>query len=132
MQLQRATTSPQAMQKLFELRNADMAIDTDQQFSKLFGGTKYMITHVVALRVSGAFNTACAGGIYSAATKGGSALVAAAQSWAGLTGANKSVNATVAAVNGTDVHTTTPYLSLSTANGAALVADLHIYGVCTD
>jgi hypothetical protein len=120
------------MQQLFVLRGADMTLTTDQAFLKLFDGTNYVITNVNAVRKTGAFGTACAGGIYTGASKAGDALVAAAQSWAGLTGASKGVAATVATVAATNVQSATPNLSLTTGNTGALTADIFIYGFCID
>ena len=117
---------------LFILRGADMTLTTDQRFRKNGQFTNYSVNRVVALLKSGAFNTACAGGIYAAASKGGSALVASGQSWANLTAAGKMVDATVAAVNGTDAQSATPYLSLTTGNSAALTADLFLFGDVLD
>jgi hypothetical protein len=111
-----------------KLTNANMQLTTDQAFTWLIPNvpSQYVLRRVVAVLRSGAFSVACAGGIYTATAKGGNALVAAAQSWANLTGANKIVDATMAAVNGTDATVaSTLYLSLTTGNSAALVADLY-------
>jgi len=118
-------------QLLFVLRAANMQSTADQQFTRIFGGTKYAVTHVYASRVSGAASVACAGGIYSAASKGGDALVAAAQSWVSLA-SGVIVNATLAAVAGTALETATPYLSLTTGSTAACTADIFIFGVVLD
>ena len=83
-------------QVLFVLRSADLTLTSDQIFTKLFGGSNYIITGIFANRKTGAFGVACLGGIYNAASKGGTAIVAAAQSWALLTGAATSVAAVVA------------------------------------
>lgn len=127
---------------LFVLASADLGVTTDQTFTKLCVGTNYVISGVIFRRTSGAFNTACAGGIYTAAAKGGTALVAAAQSYANLTGANKLVkvdtvtnSANFAAANTTDAQTATPILSLTTANTGGtgtLVATVGIYGYVVD
>lgn len=107
-----------------------MTLITDQPLQKLFDGTLWLPTAIYANRVSGAFGTACAGGIYPTAAKAGTALVAAGQSWAALTGANTSVTATLAV---TSVQTTaTLFLSLTTGNTGALVADLFVYGIVLD
>lgn len=113
-------------QKLFSISAADMELTTDQQFTKLFTGTLWIPTQIVAVRASGAFGSACAGGIYTAASKAGTAIVAAGQSWAALTGANTTVLATLATQAG---QTATPYLSLTTGNTGALTATIYIYGV---
>lgn len=119
-------------QTLFILRGADMTIATDQAFTKVFPGTKYVVYNVVGVRKTGAFGTACLGGIYDAASKGGNALVAATQTWAGMSGANTCQEAVLAAIANTTVETATPFLSLTTANTGALTGDLFISGICVD
>lgn len=126
-------TSPAyAQQVLFVLRAANFQLTTDQSFTKLFQGTNYRITEVFAERRSGGATVACDGGIYTAANKTGSALVAATQSWLGLSGAAKRQAATLAAVNATDVASATPILSLTTGSTAAVTADVFIVGVISD
>lgn len=120
------------LQKLFVLSGANMQSTADQTFTKVGTFTNYIITHVVARRASGGTTIACAGGIYSAASKAGNAWVAAAQSWINLTGAGKVVNATRAAVADTDQASTTPVLSLTTGSTAAATADFVIYGIPLD
>lgn len=116
---------------LFVLRNADMTLTTDQAFTKIGTFTNYVVTGVIANRKTGALGVACAGGIYSAAAKGGDAILAAAQSWAGLTGALTAVIATVANLIGKP-ETATPILSLTTGNTGALTADLFVTGSIVD
>jgi hypothetical protein len=125
------------VQKLFELRSANMAITTDQVFTRLFSGTNYVITDIVGIRVTGAFGVACLGGIYNAVDKpAGGIFVAAAQSWVNMTGAGKIVRPALAALialaTATDVQTLTPYFSLSTGNTGALTARISIYGLPLD
>jgi hypothetical protein len=127
---QRQSTVPiQQQQLLFVLRAADMQSTSDQAFTRVFNGTNYLVSHVWAKRASGGTTVVCAGGIYTAASKGGAALIAAAQSWVNLSGALKSVQATLAAIIGTDVQSATPILSLTTGSTAAATADLFIYGI---
>lgn len=118
------------LQRLFVLRSANMAVTTDQPFQKVFDGTLWLPTHIVANRISGAFGVACVGGIYTAAAKGGTALVAAAQSWALLTGALTSVTAALAVAS--IQSTAALYLSLTTGNTGALTADHFVYGLVLD
>ncbi|CAB4188171.1 hypothetical protein UFOVP1165_64 [uncultured Caudovirales phage] len=120
-----------AAQTLFVLRSADFQLATDQNFTKLFAGTNYLITSIVAVRKTGGASVACAGGIYSAAAKGGNALVAAAQNWVTLA-ANVNVVATLAAVASTALCNTTPVLSLTTGSTAAITADVFISGYIID
>lgn len=119
-------------QLLFVIRSANMTLTTDQAFVKQFGGSKYVITAVIGKLISGAFGTACLGGIYDQSGKAGNALVAATQTWATLTGANTGQVATLAAIATTAISTATPFLALTTGNTGALVADVFIFGVCVD
>lgn len=118
-------------QVLFVLRSANMQLTTDQAFTRLFTGTNYRITDIVSVRKTGAASVACAGGIYDAASKGGSAIVGVAQSWVTLA-ANVNVTPTIAAVVGTALLSATPYLSLTTGSTAACTADVFIFGYCVD
>jgi hypothetical protein len=119
----------QAQQLLFVLRSGDFQSTTDQAFTKMFSGTNYVISRVIAVRNTGAASVAATGGIYSAASKAGSALIGAAQSWLGLSGAGKMVDATLAAVLATDVQSATPLLSLTVGSTGAVTADVFIFGV---
>lgn len=119
-----------AAQLLWVLRGANLAITTDQAFVKQFAGTNWVISHVHAVRKTGAFGVTCAGGIYTAASKAGNAVVAAAQSYAGLTGANTSVLATLGI--GTLQVSTSLFLSLTTGNTGALTADVFVFGHVLD
>ena len=117
---------------LFVLRGANMAITTDQVMTKLFQGSAYVVTNIIAVWKSGAFNTACIGGCYSASAKGGDAILAATQTYNNLTGAGTVQTATLANLLQTKSETATPTFALTTANGAALTADILILGVCVD
>ena len=108
-----------------------MQLTTDQQFTKLHAGTNYYITNIIAVRKTGGASVACAGGIYDAASKGGSAVVGVAQSWVTLA-ANVNVVPTIAAVASTALLSATPYLSLTTGSTAACTADLFIFGYVID
>lgn len=118
-------------QQLFVLRGANFQSTADQAFTRLFAGTNYRITDIIAVRKTGGATVTCAGGIYDAASKGGNALVAAAQSWVTLA-ANVNVVATLAAVVSTALTSATPFLSLTTGSTAAVTADVFIFGYCID
>lgn len=113
-------------QLLFQAR-CNMQLTTDQPFTRLFGGSNYFITSIVARQRTGAASVLCAGGIYDAANKSGNALIAAAQSWVTLA-SGVIVSATLAAVIGTTLLANTAILSLTTGSTAACSADLYIYG----
>jgi hypothetical protein len=119
-------------QKLFTLSSADMTLTTDQVFTKNFTGTNYVIQKILATWAAGAFSSACAGGIYTAASKGGNALVAASQSYGNMTASGKLVDCTLTSVVSTDVQSVTPILSLTTGNAAALRCNFLIFGYIVD
>ena len=121
-----------AEQVLFVLRNANLAIATDQTFTKLFGGTNYAVTNIMAVWKSGTFGIACAGGIYTGAAKTGDAVLAAVQVFSGLTGAQTMQVATLTNILVTKTESATPILSLTTGNTGALTADIFIIGVVVD
>lgn len=126
-----ATVAPgNVIQVLFRGTNLDMTLTTDQALTKLFSGTNWATTAIFGVRKSGAFGVSCAGGIYTTTAKGGTAIVAAVQSWAALTGAGTSTQATIAA--GGIQTTAALYLSLTTGNTGALAADIFVCGHVLD
>ena len=115
------------LQLLFVLLGANMQLTTDQPFTQVFSGTNYVITNVVATRVTGGASVTCAGGIYTGAGKTGDALVATAQSWVTLA-TGKTISAVVAAIAGTNLESAVPILTLTTGSTAACTANIYIYG----
>lgn len=108
----------------------NMAVaNTDNQFVwRATPPTLGVVRRIIARRVSGAFGVACLGGIYTGASKGGTAIVAAAQSYAGLTGAGKIADLSLVAAVATDIlDLSNLYVNLSTANTGALVADFYLW-----
>lgn len=113
---------------LFKLSGANLQLTTDQAFTKVYAGSAYQVQSIIARQRSGAATVACAGGIYDAASKGGNAMVAAAQSWVTLA-SGVIVLASLAALTGTTLLTNTPILSLTTGSTGACTADIYIFGV---
>lgn len=108
------------------LKGADMNTTGDQAIP--IAASKCVIRRIVVANASISLTTA-AGGFYTAAAKGGTAIVANTQVYSALTAASKFIDLTLAAILGTDVRTEgTLYLSLTTAQGAAATADVYIYG----
>lgn len=101
-----------------------MNTTADQAFTKAFSFTNYVITAIYAINASASLSLA-AGGIYTAAAKGGTPIVAAVQVYSGLTTATKVLTLTLA---NTDQQTATPILSLTTGQGAAATADFIVTG----
>lgn len=90
--------------------------------------SKYIIRFIVVTNASISLTTAV-GGFYTGAGKGGTILVAAAQTYSALTAPTKKLDVTLAAVVGTDTFAVTPiYLSLTTPQGAAATADVFVLG----
>lgn len=118
--------------KLFSLTGANLQSTADQAFTKSGSFTTYVISKVLARQASGAVTIACAGGIYTAASKAGTPLVAAVQVWTNLTGSGKIVDATLPAVIGTDAQTATPIFALTTGSTGAATADIIIFGYALD
>lgn len=106
---------------------ANFNIDTDQAIS-INNASKYIIRKIVVTNASVNMTTAV-GGIYTAASKGGSTIVANSQVYSALTGATLFVDltldttATTTALTGSSV-----YLSLTTKQGAAATGDVFIFG----
>jgi len=131
---------PNNLDLLCVLRSADMQLTSDQGFAESglyhMGSTtqpftKVKITDIFAVQVTGGATVACTGGIYTASAKGGIAIVSAAQSWLGLTGADKVVKP--ASNYDTDIITlniAAPllYLSLTTGSTGACTADIFVFG----
>ncbi len=100
----------------------------DQPFSKLFGFTQFSIDRIVAMNASTPILLAT-GGIYTATAKGGTAVVAASQSWTALTGATKILTTTISAAGSDLLSASALYLSLTTAMGSPATADIYVQGV---
>lgn len=110
---------------LFKLTAANMQSTTDQIFSKLYSGSSWFPTAVIARWRSGT-GTLAVGGIYDAAGKTGNIIAAAATAWGTL--ANGIIVPLVTPLQ-TIILTATPILSLSTGSAAACTADFYILGV---
>ena len=106
------------MAPLAYLTAANMNATTDQAFTWNIGsGTKCKITDIVCVNPTTA--------------KGGNALVASSQVYTNATGSGTIETLTLSAYPPKVVYaagTTTLYLSLTTAQGAAATADLYVFG----
>ena len=104
---------------------ADFNSTADQQIPLLIpANARFRLTKLTVENASLSLTTA-AGGVYNAASKGGTAAVAAGQAYSALTGSGKALDLTLA---NTDVQAagTQLYLSLTTPQGAAATADLYV------
>lgn len=106
------------------LRNVNMNITTDNTIPMV--AASYNLRRITMTNASISLTTA-AGGIYTAASKGGTAVVAAGQVYSSLTAPTISLDLTLAVSN--VITAANPlFLNLTTAQGAAATADLYIYG----
>jgi len=111
---------------LGELISANMNSTGDQQIVIFSAPAKYIIRRIVATNASISLTTAV-GGIYTAVSKGGTAVVANSQAYSTLSAGTKFLDLTLA--SNTDYRTATSlYLSLTTPQGAAATADIFVYG----
>jgi hypothetical protein len=114
---------------LGRILGANMNVTTDQPFvlTNWASLNPFRITKITAKNASVSLTTA-AGGVYPAATKGGTAIVAAGQAYSALTAATIALDLTLAA--GTTVYAKggAPILSLTTGQGSTATADLYLYG----
>lgn len=115
-------------QVLFRLIGANMNVTTDQVFVPYLWtpGQQYLIERIRAVNPSISLTTA-AGGVYTAASKGGNTLVLSSQVYTGATNATSGQDLTLAS-QGAGLRTEIPILSLTTAQGAAATADFYIFG----
>jgi hypothetical protein len=105
---------------------ADMNSTADQEFK--ISAPRYIIRRIAVVNAT-ANLTLAAGGIYTAAAKGGTAIVTAVQIYTALSAGAKFLDLTLAAVLGTDILTESSlYLSLTTAQGSAALADFYLIG----
>jgi len=116
---------------LGKLIGANMNSTADQQITMLDNPSKFILRRIVVTNASISLTTA-AGGVYTAASKGGTAVVAAAQAYSSLTTSALFLDLTLSTTGSasTTVKSSIPnlYLSLTTAQGAAATADVYVYG----
>ena len=118
---------PQYTGVIGRLLGANMNVTTDQPIPLFVSSTQlYRVQKITVTNASTSLTTA-AGGVYDAASKGGNAIVAAAQVYTALTTTFKALDLTIA-LNLREPAATLLYLALTTAQGAAATADVYVYG----
>jgi hypothetical protein len=121
-------TAAGATRVLCSIRAANFNVTTDQACTIPAGVTAWVPTSIIVTNCSASL-TLAAGGVYPAVSKGGTALVAAAQIYTALTGATIVLGLTLAANIATTRYTVnTVYLSLTTGQGTAATCDLYLIG----
>lgn len=116
-------------QLLGRIIGANMNVTTDQPFvlTNWSALNPFRIMKITAKNASISLTTA-AGGVYPAASKGGTAIVANSQAYSSLSASTIALDLTLA--TGTTVYAKggTPILSLTTPQGAAATADFYLFG----
>ena len=116
---------------LGKLIAANMNLTTDQQITMFSNPSKFVLRRIVVTNASTSLSTA-AGGIYTAVSKGGTAVVAASQAYSTLTTSALFLDLTLNTAGSANitVKSSVPnlYLSLTTAQGGAATADVYVYG----
>lgn len=114
-------------QLLGKLIGANMNVTTDQAIPiTRIGSQKYLITKIFVTNASTSLTNAD-GGIYTATSKGGTAIVAAAQVYTALTSATVGLDLTLAVNNTYTLDNL--YFSLTGAQGGAATADIYVFGI---
>lgn len=114
---------------LGSIRSANMNSTADQAIAIRASVSAYQITGIVATNCSGSV-TLAAGGVYPAASKGGTPVVAATQVYSALTSSTVQLGLTVAATPlVTRYIVQTLYFSLTTAHGSAMTCDIYVVGL---
>ena len=106
---------------------ANFNITTDQIISNLNSAYKYRVTKITVCNASISLTTAV-GGLYNAASKAGTALVANTQVYSSLTGSTVALDLTLNNGNVTFAAGTPIYFALTTPQGAAATGDIYIFG----
>lgn len=117
-----------ATRVLGSLRAVNMNSTADQGITIPAAVTKWVPTGILATNCTGTL-TLAAGGVYPAASKAGTPLVAAAQSYSALTSTTLILPMTLAAGIATTAYTiNTVYFSLTTASGGTATCDVYLLG----
>lgn len=116
--------------RIGQLNGANFNSTADQAIQIPFG--RYVIRRITVQNCSTSL-TLAVGGFYTAASKGGTAIVANTQVYTALTSTTKFLDVTPAAILTTDVLTApTVYLSLTTGQGSAATCNVAIFGDILD
>ncbi len=116
-------------QLIGKLIGANMNLTTDQTIPiTRIGSQKYLITKILVTNASVSLaTTIAAGGVYTAVTKGGTAIVGSGQAYTALTSSTVALDLTLAVNNTYTVSNL--YFSLSNGHGSAATADIYVFGV---
>ena len=115
---------------LWRITSADMNSTADQAMTKIGTFSTFLLFGLRGQLTNASTSlTTAVGGIYTAAAKAGTAVVAASQTYAAANGANTGCIMTVAPAGGVVLSATELYLSLTVAQGATATADIYLLGI---
>jgi hypothetical protein len=136
--IQDGGAQPAAERVLASLRGANFNTINDQPIAIPLQFVAFMLTRIVITNASISLTTA-AGGFYSQASKGGSAIVGSGQAYSALTTSASLLQATLASFGANTRFSVANlgqiggllniWLSLTTGQGAAATADVYICGL---
>lgn len=112
--------------RLGVLKGANFNSTADQAIPIVSTVTAFQVTAITVTNCSLSL-TLAAGGFYSATSKAGTPIVAAATVYSALTGASVILNPTIATLT-VRYAVANIYLSLTTAQGAAATCDVYVWG----
>lgn len=116
---------------LGQLIGANFNVTTDQQITMFDAPAKFILRRIVVTNASTSLSTA-AGGVYTAVSKGGTAVVAAGQAYSTLTSSGLFLDLTLNTSGNANITVKSNiynlYLSLTTAQGGAATADVYVFG----
>lgn len=113
---------------LGKILQANFNTTADQLVAFNFLGAAWRVKRIVVFNTSVNGMGTAVGGFYTAASKGGTAVVANSQVYTGLTNATTALELTLAVPNQGFISNTPLYFSLTTAQGAPALADIYVYG----
>jgi len=108
-----------------------ISLSTAGDQSILLGSANYILDRIIMTWVSGTPILA-AGGIYTAASKGGTALVPATQLYTALTALTSSLPLTLAVPNNLHQTASTLFFNLTTLNILSAIVDVYVIGISLD
>jgi hypothetical protein len=92
------------------------------------GYTRYRFLSIIVTNQGAVNHSSAVGGIYTAASKGGTAIVANTQTYTAMTTDNTNVNVTISTAGVQIMNDTSLFFSLTTASGAAGNALVQVFG----
>ena len=120
-----ATLNPNPTNQIGKLLAANFNITTDQPIP-INNNVRFLIRKITVLNTTVNGMSTAAGGIYTGASKSGTAIVASGQAYTGLTNASTALDLTLAAPTLVLPAGTLLYFSLTTPQGSAATADIYV------